>query len=496
VITIEARRITRPFTNIANIARGAILSVCLASPVAAQIRLPDIGESSAGSLSGLEEDTLGEAFLREIRAHLPLLEDVEVLSYIRTMGDKLVSQTEGDGLRAGFRFFVVDSPTVNAFAGPGGIIAVNAGLITLTTNEGELASVVAHEIAHVTQRHLARAIESSERSNPFKLAGLLAALVLATQNAEAGQAAAASVIAGSVQKRLDFTRQNEQEADRVGIGLLARAGFDPRAMPTFFERLQHSNRFYSQPPEFLSTHPVTVNRVSDSRARAEQFPYKQYKDSIDYLFVKAKVLALSIPDEKAAVEQARATLRAGLFRSEAATRYGLGVALMRAKQWEQAREQIDWLTKRYPERIALQDAIAQIERHTGAVEKAEKIYVDALRLYPYDELMTHSLADLLAAENRPREVVNLLEAYTRAREPRSSTYDLLSQGYAGLNRPMEANAALAERYFTLGDVSGAIHQLSIALDQRSNNEYATERAQARREELLTLQRQRAAVKRP
>lgn len=469
---------------------GTVL-LALVNPAHAQVRLPEIGDPSRGSLSLGEEQALGEAFLREIRAHLPLLSDPEVLSYIRTMGDTLVSAARDVEQAQNFRFYVVDSPTVNAFAGPGGIIAVNSGLITLTRNEGELASVVAHEIAHVTQRHVARAIEDQDRSNPFAIAGILAALVLATQNAEAGQAAVASVIAGSIQKRLDFTRQNELEADRVGIELLANAGYDPRAMPTFFERLQQSNRYYTEPPEFLSTHPVTVNRVADTRSRAERYPYRQREDGLDYLLVKAKVKALSSLDPEKTRDEFASSLKNQLYRKESAARYGLATSLLRLKRWQEAKVHIDWLYGKHPERTGILAAKATIARKTGEPAAAEKIYRDTLRVYTNDAMMTHEYGEFLIEQRRSHEAVALLEAYSRSRRPQAKTYELLSRSLAATNRPLEANVALAEHYYAVGDLSAAIHQIGIALRERATDEYAAERAVARKEEFERERRLRS-----
>jgi len=166
---------------------------------------------------------------------------------------------------------------INAFAGPGGYIGVNSGLILMTEAESELASVIAHEIGHVTQRHLFRAAEAAGRLSIPTMAATLAAILLGTQSPAMGQAAIMAIQAGSVQFQINFTRENEEEADRVGMQTLANSQFDPRSMPTFFERLQQSTRYYGQNiPEFLRTHPVTASRISDTRGRAETYPYKQY----------------------------------------------------------------------------------------------------------------------------------------------------------------------------------------------------------------------------
>ena len=249
-----------------------VLALMLARvPVAgAQIQLPDFGDSSSKAFSNADERAIGEAFMREIRSRLTIVDDPEVEQYIQWIGYRLVS--ESDYYNLGFTFFVVADNQINAFAAPGGYIGANSGLITASESESELAAVLAHETAHVTQRHIARSIELAGRNNIPAIAGLIAAIIIGTQNSQAGAATAAAVVGGQAQKQIDFTRANEKEADRVGMQLLESSGFDPRAMPAFFEKLQSESRYYRKPPEFLSTHPVTTARIADTRGRAEQFP--------------------------------------------------------------------------------------------------------------------------------------------------------------------------------------------------------------------------------
>ena len=228
-------------------------ATCLASASTAQVRLPDFGDAAEEELSPAEERVLGEAFMRAVRARLTLVDDPLVEQYVRSLGYRLVASSDRRDLA--FTFFVVEDSSLNAFAAPGGFIGVNSGLIAATRSESEFASVLAHEIAHVTQRHIARAIQHGSRSNLPVLAGILAAVIVGTQNVEAGQATAAAVIGSSAQRQINFTRHNEMEADRVGIRMLADAGFDPREMADVFEKLQNAARYSQRPPEYLSTHP-------------------------------------------------------------------------------------------------------------------------------------------------------------------------------------------------------------------------------------------------
>ena len=286
------RHVRRP-----HVVAAVVTGWLLATSASAQIALPDFGDPSRAGFSLAEEKAVGEIFMGQVRAQLDISDDPEVERYIERLGYRITSHSD----RTGFTFFVVESPVINAFAGPGGYIGINSGLILAAEGEGEVASVVAHEVAHVTQSHIARGIDASDRSQLPAIAGLLAALILGTQNPAAGQAAAAAVLGSQIQARIDFTRQNEQEADRVGMQYLAASEMDPRAMPAFFERLQEAIRYSRQAPEYLSTHPVTGSRIADSRARAEQYPYRQYVDSLDFHLVRAKLRLLAFNDPKAAL---------------------------------------------------------------------------------------------------------------------------------------------------------------------------------------------------
>ncbi|MDH3872013.1 MAG: M48 family metalloprotease, partial [Gammaproteobacteria bacterium] len=250
--------------------------------------LPSIGDSSGSVISPEQEQQLGAAFMRQLRSSGIILEDLEITNYIESLGQRLTVNSEDPARR--FTFFVVNEPSINAFAGPGGYIGIHTGLILASESESELAGVLAHEIAHVTQRHLARAYEASERLSLPTMAAMLAAILVASQHSEAGQAAMAAVSAGGMQYQIDFTRANEKEADRVGIQTLALAGLDPFGMPRFFERLQKNSRLYgSRPPEFLSTHPVTTDRIAEATSRAERHTASKQGDSLDFQLVRAKL---------------------------------------------------------------------------------------------------------------------------------------------------------------------------------------------------------------
>ena len=332
-------RLTALRSQLATLACTLGLAVIPNIPAASEnYQLPEIGASSSGLLSPAEEERIGKAFMRSLRRHLSIVSDPEMADYIHNLGARLTSARDARGRE--FRFFLVDDPNINAFAGPAGYIGINTGLILATQSESELAAVVAHEIAHVTQHHLLRRFEAATQMNLPTTALVLAGLVLgaASGSDDVAQAAVAGVQAGAAQMQINFTRANEQEADRVGIGILAETGFDPHSMPGFFGRMERATRLYaSNVPEFLRTHPVSTSRIADSMTRADSYPYRQYPDNIRYHLLRARLRARAANNPNEAVQGFRQTIQDGRYRNEAAEHYGLALALMRTKDYAAAR---------------------------------------------------------------------------------------------------------------------------------------------------------------
>lgn len=465
---------------------GAFVSIalCLAlvSPAKAQtsIKLPDFGDASGSVFTGTDEQRLGDAFLREIRASTEILEDPEVDAYVNALGFRLAAAS--DEPARPFTFVVVSDPVINAFAGPNGVIGLNTGLLLAVDTESELAAVLAHEIAHVTQQHIARAFELQSRYSIPVLAGLLAAIVIGTQDAQAGGAATAAIIGAQAQGQVDAIRANEYEADRVGIRTLSRAGFDPGAMATFFARLQEASRYYRQPPEFLSTHPVTSARIAESRARAARHSYKQYPDSEAFLRVRAKLQVLVNGPEKALAEfQRRAADGAGA--SPAVNRYGIALALMALERYGKARPILARLVEKAPQVLAYQDALARTLRKTGETRAALDIYRKSLRVYLNDRLMTFGLAELWLDANRPDRASEVLEDYVRSQSTDARAFHLLAKAHERAGRQTAARAALAEHHYLNGRLSQAIFQLERAQRAPDDDYYLNARVAARLKEL-------------
>ncbi|NIV51832.1 MAG: M48 family metalloprotease [Gammaproteobacteria bacterium] len=453
----------------------------------AQIALPDMGDPSQSIISSADEQAIGDAFMRELRAHVDLVEDPDVVQYVYSLGYELASHETGP--KPNFTFFVVQDGAINAFAAPGGYIGINSGLITTTETEGELASVVAHEIAHVTQRHIARGLEQQEKMTLPALAGLAAAILLGMQNPEAGQAAVAAVTAGQAQLMLNFSRIQEQEADRIGMQMLAGAGFDPRAMPAFFEKLQRASRYYRQPPEFLSTHPVTVSRIADTRSRADGYEYRQRPDRLEFYLVRAKLEVMQM-DPQEAVRRFEDRLARGQHLSRDATRYGLALALLEGNQPVRAHELAQSLNASDPDRVPYIELLARTEVAAGRVARALDIYADALELYPGDETLTRGHVQTLLRANEPKKALRAINDYGRHQPLDAVMYRLSAQAYQQTGDRRGAHAAQAEHYYLVGKLDAAVQQLKLAIQAPGNGDdfYESSRIEAR---LSELQRERA-----
>ena len=458
-----------------------LISLLLTSTVVAQDdqNLPDIGDSSGSLISPEFDRRLGSAFLREVRRSARLIYDPEVEAYIESIGYRLA--TNSDSNQANFTFFVINDPMINAFAGPGGIIGINSGVILNSTNESELAAVIAHEIAHVTQRHLARTFE---RANKFSLpmaAAIIGAIILGTQSPEAGAAALQSTIGLSVQDQINFTRANEKEADSIGMQLLARSGYDPEGMPGFFEKLQQGSRFYQgNAPEFLRTHPLTTSRIAESQARAERYEEVSVDDTDTYQLVKAKIQAFTYEKPEQAVTDFKQALQeANNQRQFNVARYGYIYSLTRDQQYSKARKQARQLLEKDPHNSAYMMAAAYVEHQANNFRAAIKIFQEMQKYYPDYRPLIINYAKTLLDNKQPVKAREVLLSYGRNNEEDITYLNLLSQAEAQAGSETESHIVKAEYYYLLGDTQLAIGRLRLAKKLDQGDYYQKERITAR-----------------
>lgn len=459
--------------------RLAFLLCLLAATATAAPALPEIGTVAATTLSPSEERELGRQMMLELRRHLPLLEDPEIVNYIRDLGWRLATHSDMPSLQ--FEFFVVDHSAINAFAMPGGYIAVNAGLILNARSESELAGVLAHEIAHVTQRHIARRIAATERSSLQTLGMLLASVLIGSQDPRAGSALATAGMATSIQEQLNYSRSFEHEADRIGIRMLAAAELNPHGMPSFFGRLAQASRYYDRPPEYLSTHPATEARIAESAARADAYGRRRVFESEGFALMKTKLEALKAPPGEAKrLFEERLPQASGQAR--AAAEYGLALAQISAREFEPARARLEALLERRGNHPAYLLALGRLEHESGRLRASLARYEEALGLFPGHEPARIHYAETLIAAGESAKAYSVLSRALPSSDPR--LYWLLAKAAADARRGVEPQLAMAEYYFLRNDLQAALIQLDQALASGRASAHESARAQARREELL------------
>ncbi len=434
------------------------------------IKLPDMGDSSGTLISPIQEQELGDAFFRSLHSRIKINHDAEVQQYIQSIGRQLVANS--DLPTNPFHFFVVLDKQINAFAGPGGYIGINSGLLLLTESESELASVMAHEVAHVTQRHLYRAFEAASRLSIPTAAATLAAILIGTQSPALGQAALVAIQAGSMQFQIDFTRDNEKEADRVGMQTLAKSDFDPRGMPTFFERLQQSSRYYGQSiPEFLRTHPVSVSRISDTRGRSNKYPYKQHANSLGYLLIQAKLRVMTSSNAKATLKYFKSRSHQGTKSQKAVARYGLALIHLKNQSFIAAKKEFQHLLKMYPEQPHYAYALAKTAMDAQQYNEALSLFKSALVHFPTNNAIKIEYISTLLKVNKPKQAKVILETLDYHTKTQPLYFELLAQTYASLDQQAESHRYLAEYYYATGQTEFAILQINLAKKTKHVNFY-------------------------
>jgi len=445
-------------------------------------RLPDFGSPADVALSKSREQQLGRGVMLQLRNANAVVDDPQLTEYIGSLGSQLASAANNGDFR--FNFFFVRDNQINAFALPGGYIGVNAGLLLATENENELAGVLAHEVSHVTQRHLARAMYDNQRTSIMSMATMLAAILLGAA-ADVGGDAMAGVVTASqgmaVQRQINFTRANEHEADRVGMEVLSSAGFDPNGMATFFEKL--SKRYGGQQqyvPAILQTHPVTTERIGEARARARQLPPATHVDSVGYGLAKARLQVLSAPTAEAAF---------ALFKDKAdngspAERYGLALASIRMSLNDNAERLFHALSVENPTIIAYRIGEAEALMASGSTESALKFYKDAVRLFPRNVPLTISNAEALISAGQPSAAHELLLDLLNNVEPTPEQLRLIARAANAEGDVGNAYFYMSYYYASVGNLPLAISQVRLALETPNVETVDRSRFRARLTQLI------------
>ena len=457
-----------------------LLALMLAIQPVMAADLPDLGEVSRQYFSDQEEQTLGRTIMRDVYTDPRYLDDPEIETYLNQLGYRLVSVSALN--QRTFTFFVLDDPTINAFALPGGNIGVHTGLLLAAQSESELAGVIAHEISHVTQNHMARMVAAQSQSYWPTMAALALALLASRSNPNVASAAIASTQAYSIQNQLSYSRDYEREADRLGYELMTRAGFDPRAMSTFFERLQRASRFYdSSAPAYLRTHPLTSERIADMEARSESAPYRQVPDSLEFQLVRARLRAQeNTPDD--AVLAARNTLKEKRYSNETAARYGLVSALLRARQFREADAEVGKLLAAKQVHPMIQQLAARSALAAGNPTLALQRYQAGSAAHPGYRPLQFGLIEALLAASRSKEALAQVDQQLALYPLDRRLWRLAAQTHAQLGNRLLSHRAQAEAAALSGNLVAAIEQISLGIKAGDGSFYELSAAEARRRE--------------
>ncbi len=466
--------------------RPALLTLAclLATPLAAN-PLPSLGDASSALVSPEQEYQLGRAWLAMLRGQVRTLDDPLLSDYVERSVYRLAETSQLEDRR--LVFVLLDSPQRNAFAVPGGVVGVNGGLFLHAETEGEYASVMAHELAHLSQRHFARGLEEQRRMQVPLMAAMLAGVVAAAAGAgDAGIAAIASTQAAAIQAQRSFSRQNEQEADRIGLLNLQRAGFDPRSMPDMFERLVRQYRYSRVPPEFLLTHPLSESRVADTRNRAEQLPASGRQDSLEYQRLRARLQLHYETTPGLAARRFRARLDDNP--QDTAARYGLALAHSRSGQISDARRELQTLLADNPEESLYHLALIELDMASNQLPAAEQRLKRLLARQPSSYPLRRQQAQLQLKQGKVREAERTLDALLADRPGDSALWYLQAETRGLSGNIIGVHRARAEYFALVGDYPQALEQLDFARRRAASNFPLAARIDARHNELQAEQR--------
>ena len=456
-----------------------LLACALAQPAWAN-DLPSLGDSSSSIISPEQEHQLGRAWLSILRGQVRQLEDPLLKDYIESSVYRLAQSSQLNDRR--LEFIILASPQLNAFAAPGGIIGVNGGLLLHAQTEGEYASVLAHELAHLSQRHFARGVEAQKRMQVPLMAAMLAGVIAAAAGGgDLGMAAIASTQAAAIQEQRRFSRQNEQEADRIGLLNLHKAGFNPRTMPSMFERLMRQYRYDRMPPEFLLTHPVSESRIADTRNRAEQYEGDGIVDSLYYQLIRARLQLTFEETPGIALKRFRSTLEEDA--NAQAARYGLVLALIRAARLDEAATHIAVLLKDSPDSIIYNLASIDLSISKNQLQHAKQRTEQLLQRHPNNFPLLHAKYEI---QLKQKDIASAQLTIAQLLKQRPNDPDIWFEvaEIRGLaNDIIGLHEARAEFFSRVGDYTQAIEQLDYAKHRASNNYPRAARIDARQQAL-------------
>ena len=427
----------------------------------ADIKLPLLGDSSSGIVSKQQEYKLGKSWLQAFRRHVELHDDPILQSYLEQLSYNLVAHSDLEDTR--LTVVVVNNPTINAFAVPGGVIGIHTGIFTYANNEDQLSSIIAHEIAHLSQRHFARSMEAQRSASAISLAGLLATIIVSSQtDTDAAIATLTTAQAISANQQLRYSRNNEQEADRLGVKIMTRAGKDPGASADMLNNMLALSRYKgNRPPEFLLTHPVTERRVADTRARTHSETKRHYPENPDYYLMQARAAVVMQNDAKYSVSYFTQKVAANALQKKAA-KYGLALAYSKLGDYKKARQILssllsrDLLNRLYIYADIENDMVAK--NFKSALSKLDYQLKLNTKNYPLQSL----LAETLWQNKQYRASAKVLTQLSNQRKEDPAIWYKLAEVRGLAGDISGVHKARAEYFILVGAFERAKQQLNLA----------------------------------
>ena len=453
-------------------------------------QLPEIGTSAISTLSLDKEELYGKAMMRSLRASQPVIQDPVLIEYINQLGNKLV--LNADGVNYQFEFFILNNKELNAFAFFGGHIGTHSGLITMAQNESELASVLAHEISHVTQRHLARKMEAQSRNMPLSIAGMVSGVLVSLINPQAGFAILNTSIAAGQQASINYTRLNEREADRVGMALLANSGYNPYGAPDFFRTMAAKYRYSSKQPAMLLTHPLPDSRISDAQNRAQSYPQRLLPPSLDFELAKARIKARYEGKPENNIINYKDAIRKQQYQVKAAAYYGLAMSYFENKDFELAKETLTPLLSGSPQNLFYVDLMTDIHLGLKETDEALSMLKKLYQLMPNNQVVTLNYANAATSAEQYDLASKLLNDYIIVHDENYIAYDLLTTVYQKQDKKALMHQSKAEVYGLLGVYQKGIDELQTAYTYAEKKSLMQKRIKAR---ILQFQAQEDRLKR-
>lgn len=465
-----------------------LLFIALCLPVYAKsnektAELPVLTDHLSGIISLEEEQVLGKYLTRQIRAQLPIINDPLSNEYLQSISYRLAENSEL-AIKS-LTTLLIKDPSINAFAMPGNVIASNTGLFRYAETEAEFSSVLAHELAHLSQRHFARMIAEQQSQKISNLGAYLASvLVLLTVGAEPGMGALAATQAASQQSALRFSRKNEREADRIGIQTLAKTGINTDAMATFFIKLQQSSQYAGdKPPEYMLSHPVTESRIADARSRSSGYPKQQYTDSLDFHLIKNRLAVIETNDLKSLINNLEASAQKSSGDIATGIQYGLVIAYTEDKQFEKARSLMKKIQKNDPVQIAYLLASAEIEYEKEDFELTRQMLESALEIHPNNYPLSMLYAETLIRNREISEAIYLLESFSLTHKNEPYIWRRLADAHGLKGNRLGVYLAKAEYFYLFGLNEQALAQLNYALPLAKKNYQLSSKIETRIESI-------------